>query len=63
MKKGQVVVGELGGEVTRVELLTNPTKRGRATVRIIESGMIEAKEGHVIKGFELTHGVVKFKEE
>lgn len=58
-KKGAVLSTAVHGEVTRIELLTHVTKRGRATVRILEHGILEAKDGHVIKGFEVIHGCLK----
>lgn len=62
-KKGLTLSAQVNGEVTRIELLTPVTKRGRATVKILEHGIIEAKNGHVVKGFEVTHGCLKFQPE
>lgn len=33
---------------------------GKADVRIIENGLLEAPNGSVIKGFQLVHGILKF---
>lgn len=64
MQKGDIIVDGFGGEL---ELLTHPTKRGIATVKVIEAGEfleerpdVPVRKGLVISGFDVVYGLLKY---
>lgn len=48
------------GITTEVKVIGSINRNGIATVKIIKSGLLIAKEGEVIKNFSLWYGILQF---
>lgn len=55
-------ISRQGGCVTEVKALHHPNRNGVTTVKVIKSGILLAKEGEIVKNFNLINGVVRFIE-